>query len=54
MDPTASNALILGLTTYKTDAISTVTAILPIALAVLVTVSLLLIAINFFKRVAGI
>jgi hypothetical protein len=53
MDPTINNIMIQGVTTFKTDSISTFVSIIPLGLAVMITISLIGVGINFFKKISG-
>lgn len=54
MDPTASVVLLAQLTTFKTDTITMVTSVLPIALGVLITVVLISVGVKTFLHIAGV
>jgi len=52
MDTDLSQALVVGVTTFKTDALAQLGTILPIALGVAISVALLYKGISFFRSIA--
>ena len=54
MDPTTSVILTAQLTSFKGDILTQIQTILPIAIAILVTITLISVGISLFTHIAGV